>query len=68
MSIEAETAKECFAENFRYFGADPVNAMEKFNLYTGLTQLAKAVAGIDSRLYQIESELAQIRIYLSGRS
>ena len=57
----AGTAKECFAENFRLFGSDPVNTTEKFNLYTGLTQLAEAVESLENRLSQIESDLRQIK-------
>ena len=67
MSVDAQTARDCFAENFKFFGSDPVNTMEKFNLYTGLTKLADAISSMDNRLSQIESELRQIRFYIQSR-
>ena len=63
MSTDAGGAQVCFAENFRLFGADPVHALEKFNLYKGLTFLAKAVGDLEARLQELESDLYQIKHY-----
>ena len=60
MSTDAESAQACFVENFKLFGAEPVDAPEK-NLYKGLAFLARAIADLETKVEELESELDQIR-------
>lgn len=57
---DAETAEKCFAENVQLF-TDATTTPEKFNLYTGLTCLARALGDFDSRLGRIEDEVHKIK-------
>ena len=55
-----DTAKICFAENLQLFGnvtAQP----EKFNLYTGLTQMAVALEQMQGELNALRQEIAILR-------
>ena len=61
--MNAQAAQACFADNFTLFGSNPSTTPENFNLYKGLTLLAKAIEDLDGRLSQIEAELSQIKQY-----
>jgi hypothetical protein len=52
-------AKNCFEENLKLF-ADARSQPEKYNLYTGLYNLAKELETITHRLDNLEHMIKQI--------
>lgn len=55
MPAPIDTARKCFEENL--MGLDPQEDPEKFNLYTGLSNLAEAISEIETKLEYIENQL-----------
>ena len=53
MSTEITDAQRQFNENLQLF-ASPIQAPEKHNLYAGLLNLSRAIAGIERQLDQLE--------------
>lgn len=58
----ASDAERQFAENFNLFGNAQV-APEKFNLYKGLANLARALGAIESRLERLEKRVESAEHY-----
>jgi len=57
MGIATQTARKCFSENLKLL-AHPETEPEKYNLYSGLTALAQAIAALETRIAQVEDTLS----------
>lgn len=55
-----EDASRQFKENFNLFGSSPQTQTEKYNLYSGLQNLAEGLKEIGSKLYLIEQRIQNI--------
>lgn len=66
MSIQSQTAEKCFRENKPALNTavpslnDPA-ALEKWNLYNGLANLAEAVGQLEQQVAAIQQAVAQLR-------
>jgi len=56
MSYKLQVAIKCFVENCHLF-ADPDRDPEKFNLYTGLANLAEALEEIERKVDLIQGSI-----------
>lgn len=61
MSVQG--AKKQFSENLRFLPSPPTSRedMEKFNLYSGLLNLAETLASIESQLASLQADVARIK-------
>ena len=57
---ESQNSLKCFQENLRLF-ADARTEPEKFNLYNGLANMAKALGDLQSEVHQLRQEVQRLQ-------
>lgn len=65
MPMYFDNAKKQFAENLQLFG-DPHSEPEKYNLYSGMLNIAKGLNDMEHRLSQLEREVMTLRQALAA--
>ena len=53
--------KKYFDENFRFFGSNPDTQTEKFNYYSGLSNLASDLNNLSRQVDNLEGKINQIQ-------
>ena len=57
--MRIQSAIRCFDENIKLFG-NPQVEPEKFNLYAGLAEMARAIERLDAEVYTIEQVVERV--------
>lgn len=57
--MSASIAKKCFEENIRLF-SNPNSQPEKYNMYNGLANLARAVGDLEDKVRSLEKEVRKL--------